>query len=175
MTRLGPGSEPRGVYDASIIANRRHLGLFMWRAACVCITAWVCAEPRQHTMTPPDSIPADGARDVTDALNAFFKSVPSNTRITFPADAKYRIDGQGALLRAVDPGEDAVKSENYAPGGRCGRTPICVFAAGVTSSFATSKSTALTPMRDAAEPTTPTAKPSTASTSAASKTAASKT
>lgn len=41
----------------------------------------------------PSSIDATGATDVTDALTAFFSTVPDNATIQFPSKAVYRVEG----------------------------------------------------------------------------------
>lgn len=75
----------------------------------------------------PNSIPADLSRDVTDELNRYFAKLPEGVSVRFPAGAKYRIDGtvlledcrnitvdgNGAVFRAFEPGEDHGKKENY--------------------------------------------------------------
>jgi len=68
----------------------------------------------------PDSIDATGATDVTDVLNTFLANVGPGTTVTFPARARYRVegtvllpnwrgvtlDGNGATLFATTDGSD---------------------------------------------------------------------
>jgi hypothetical protein len=58
-------------------------------AACVPTSATSKTLP---TFEAPSSIDATGTQDVTAALVAFIRSVPDGSRITFPADARYRIE-----------------------------------------------------------------------------------
>ena len=45
------------------------------------------------TLTPPATIDATGTRDVTAELQSFLNKVPHHATITFPAGARYRIEG----------------------------------------------------------------------------------
>lgn len=81
----------------------------------------------QQTHDIPASIPADLSVDVTAQINEFLADVPNGSVVRFPKDSQYRIDGtvlienkrdltidgNGALFRAFDPGEDHGKQENY--------------------------------------------------------------
>jgi hypothetical protein len=48
----------------------------------------------------PRSIDPTGGRDVAAALTRFIRSVPNDSTITFPHNARYRIDGQVTVRRA---------------------------------------------------------------------------
>lgn len=51
------------------------------------------AQATARTVAVPLTIDATGRRDVTGALNAFLASVPNDSTVLFPANARYRIDG----------------------------------------------------------------------------------
>ncbi len=54
------------------------------------------------TYTPSASIDRTGARDVTAELQKFLTSVPHHSKIVFPKNAKYRIEGTLQLARRND-------------------------------------------------------------------------
>lgn len=95
----------------------------------VCLL-WIGSEVRsadKNVHLVPAAIPADLSIDVTAQLNEFIDSVPDGGVVRFAEGARFRIDGtvllnekrdlvidgNGALLRAFDPGEDHGKQVNY--------------------------------------------------------------
>ena len=74
------------------------------------------------TIAVPEAIDSSGTTDVTDALNAFFRTVPSGSTVAFPEEGRYRvegivqiesasditIDGNGSTLFAETDGRDQV-------------------------------------------------------------------
>src|SRR5207244_8666995 len=45
------------------------------------------------TVSVPATIDSTGSTDVTNQLNSFFASVPDGSTISFPRQARYRVDG----------------------------------------------------------------------------------
>lgn len=71
----------------------------MLLAVLVSLLAVGCSDPfgpgvaDPHRVTIPASIDASGGADVTDELNSFFSSTPDSSTISFPANARYRVEG----------------------------------------------------------------------------------
>ncbi|MCU1429331.1 MAG: hypothetical protein JWL83_3331 [Actinomycetia bacterium] len=90
------------------------------------ITAAGVTPPHGRTYTPPKSIAGNCSADVTDALQAWFDSVPDGSTVSLPAHACYRIegtvmledrhdlllDGHGATLQAKTAGAGKKRDRN---------------------------------------------------------------